>query len=52
MVGHEGRAVGGTRSCQVWVIPYVVTCDLIILSLKNISQAELQVSKYKLTASF
>lgn len=52
MAGGEARAAGRTRSWRVWVIPYIIIYDLITLSLKNTSQAELQASKYKLTASF
>ena len=52
MAGDEARTAGRTRSWRVWVIPYIIIYDLITLPLKNTSQAELQASKYKLTALF
>lgn len=58
MARDEARAAGRTRSWRVWVIPYIIghtyiiLYDLITLPLKNTSQAELQASKYKLTALF
>ena len=45
MAGGGARAAGRTRSWRVWVIPYIIIYDLITLSLKNTSQAELQASK-------